>query len=61
MLGQTVMIRERTYGFAGSALEVAFYHTRLAKKAEMLVLGKRRRWKEPPLCLAQPRQEKRLW
>ena len=32
-----------------------------AKKAEMFVLGKRRRWKEPPLCLAQPRQEKRLW
>ena len=27
----------------------------------MFVLGKRRRWEDPPLCLAQPRQEKRLW
>lgn len=25
------------------------------------ILGKRRRWKEPPLCLPQPTQEKRLW
>lgn len=27
----------------------------------MFVLGNRRRWKEPPSCLAQLRAEKRLW
>lgn len=31
------------------------------KQVEMFVLGNRRRWKEPPSCLAQLRAEKRLW
>ena len=36
VLGQTVMIRERKYGFAGSALEMAFYHTRLQRRQKCL-------------------------
>lgn len=36
VLGQTVTIRERTYGFAGSALEVAFYHTCLQRRQKCL-------------------------
>lgn len=35
MLGQTVMIRGRMYSFAGSALEVAFYHICLQRRQGM--------------------------
>lgn len=36
VLGQTVMIRERMYGFAVSAMEVAFYHTHLQRRQKCL-------------------------
>lgn len=36
VLRQTVMIQEGTYGFAVSALEVAFYHTHLQRRQKCL-------------------------
>lgn len=36
VLRQTVMIQERTYGFAVSALEVAFHHTHVQRRQKCL-------------------------